>query len=302
MRLEGNDSLVQTDEGRRLSCFLPKTLRREARQRGATALAVGDRVILEPAGEDWRIVEVEPRRSSLSRRRSDRRHPFEDVLVANPDRLLVVAACDQPRLNPRFVDRLLCAGEHAGLECVLVVNKLDLAEPVVYDELTAPYRAAGYPTLGASVVDGRGIDELRGLLAVGLSLLAGKSGTGKSSLLNACDPTFERRVGSVSDYSSKGRHTTTSPELLPVAGGYVADTPGVRVFGLWDVRAAELAELFPEFAGLVDGCRFADCLHRREPGCAVRDAVETGRVYPQRYASYLALLEELEAEARLEYK
>jgi len=304
LRLEGNVCFVDAD-GERLSCFLPKSHRREARRGGGTALAPGDRVSLEPADDAnrglWRIVEVEERRSALSRRRLEARRPGEDVLIANPDRLLVVAACDRPPFNPRFADRLLCAGELHELECLLVLNKLDLVEPGVADESVAPYRAAGYRCLVVSAADGRGIDELRGLLGTGLTLLAGRSGVGKSSLLNACFPDFDLRVGAVSDYSDKGVHTTTSPELFPLGGGYVADTPGVRVFALWGVTVAELAGLFPDIARYSDDCRFGDCRHRSEPSCAVKAAVEAGELDAGRYAGYLTVLEELEAVHRQRY-
>ncbi|MEZ5989314.1 MAG: ribosome small subunit-dependent GTPase A [Planctomycetota bacterium] len=263
------------------------------RKAARNPIAVGDRVRVRLDGEGGgSIEEVLPRTSKLSRA-SAGEGSFEQVLVANLDQALVVSAVADPELQPDLVDRILAGCEREGLRAVLVFNKVDLVPP---DDpgpghWRAFYEALGYRVVPASTVTGQGIDELRDLLADRLSVFCGLSGVGKSSLLNAIQPGLALAVGSISERWREGRHTTTHSSLLRLDnGGHVVDTPGIRNFGLWGVPPRDVGELWVELEPLIPQCRFADCLHVREPGCAVLAAVEDGRVTRQRYESYLEVL------------
>lgn len=268
-------------------------LRGKARQ-GERAVA-GDRVTLDPATLDAEVVAIDavlPRRSLLARRNPEGRG--SRPVAANVDQVLVVTAATDPDPVFQLIDRLLVVAEANEIPAAVIVNKVDLAPAgPVADHLAA----AGYPVLAVSVREGLGIDALRARLATGESVLTGPSGAGKSSILNAIEPGLALRVGEISSRVRRGRHTTTTAVMVPIAaGGFVVDTPGFSEVGLWDLEAGRLAELFPEFRPLVDQCRFGDCRHRAEPGCAVREAVASGAVPTTRQAGYLAILAELEAQ------
>lgn len=275
-------------------------------------LAVGDRVAIAPAddgapeGEPGGvrravIEEVAPRRSALRRVRDFKR---DQVLCANVDRIfIVVAAVDPPYKRP-FIDRLLVGAARDELPTTLVVNKLDLAQDDDYlaliDEDLDVYARLGVPSLRVSAATGEGVEALREALRDRISAVVGPSGVGKSTLLNAVCPGLALRTGEVSEVDGRGRHTTTAAELVRLpGGGFVIDTPGLRAFGLWDLQPDELLIGFQEIEEAAAGCRFTNCGHREEPGCAVRQAVEEGAVDPERYASFLKLRDEVEAEAAL---
>jgi len=272
-------------------------------------VAVGDRVLLSLTGstsgaaEDGVVEDVLPRRSLLTRAAPDDRTGRVHVLAANIDRLVVVAALANPPLRPGLVDRFLVAAARADLPPLVVLNKVDLegalddeGRPLTRD-LLAPYRAAALEVLETSCVTGEGIDALRARLAEGVSLVIGHSGVGKSSLVNAAIPGLSLATGDVTEYHGRGRHTTTSARLVPLpgTGGWLVDSPGLREFALDDVEPADLARLFPGFGALPDACRFSDCLHRKEPGCAVLAAVERGELLRERHETYLRVLGEVEA-------
>lgn len=234
---------------------------------------------------------VRPRRSVLARRAAGE-HRAQPI-AANVDQVLIVAAARAPDPVPRMLDRLLVIAESNALPAVLVVNKIDLA-PAPADALARRYAPAGYQVLPTSVVTGEGLAAVRDLLRGRETVLAGQSGVGKSSLLNALEPALGRRVGEISAKWETGRHTTTAAELLPLAiGGFVVDTPGLREVGTWGVDPERLAPCFPEFRPFLDRCRFADCRHLAEPGCAVRAAAAAGSFDPERLASYARLYEEI---------
>lgn len=271
------------------------------KERARTDLAViGDEVEIE-AG-DRMIVEVLPRRTKLSRLHPGSRAPsergwsdpgrlLEDVLVANLDRVLLVFSASTPRASPRLIDRFLVVAEHNGVEAVLVLSKLDEAESAGWRERFLDYERIGYRVLGTSARSGEGIAEVRELLAGRISALAGPSGAGKSSLLNAVEPGLALAVGAIDDRQRKGRHTTRLAELHPApGGGWVADTPGIRELASFAIPARELGRCFPEMRAVLDRCTFSDCLHEREPGCAVREALATGVIAEARYESYLRQL------------
>jgi ribosome biogenesis GTPase len=262
-------------------------------------VAIGDEVGFVEAGDGTGlIVEILPRRNKLSRPATmPGRRAFEQVIAANVDQVVPVFAAASPPPKWGLLDRYLVAAAAACLPALICINKIDLAAD---DEdlqiMLAVYRRVGYAVHLVSAVTGDGLNDLKRALAGRVSLLVGKSGVGKTSLLNALQPGLGQRVKEVSRGElGKGMHTTTHLEMFPPDfGGALVDTPGVREFSLWDVAKDELAALFPEMAGLVGRCKFGlDCLHDEEPGCAIRRAVMNGAITPQRYQSYMKLLEEL---------
>lgn len=247
-------------------------------------LAPGDRVAIRHE----KVAAIAERRTTLAR--SDPANPHrERVIAANIDVLVVVAAIADPPFRPGLVDRYLVAAVRGGIQPILCVTKVDLCGDTSAADV---YREAGVPVVRCSVATGRGIDELRDLLAGSLAVFAGHSGVGKSSLLNALADEDRARTGLVSDGTGRGRHTTTSSRLHQLKNGArIIDTPGIREFGLGAVTAGEVRAAFPEFAQYV--CRFRDCRHREEPGCGVRTAAEAGGIARGRYASYLRIAGEL---------
>jgi ribosome biogenesis GTPase len=281
-------------------CRLRGRLRKE--RLDTDIVAVGDRVVVEPAGDGTGlIVEVLPRTRVLSRRappaHPDDRRQVEQVIVANPDQAVFVFACAQPAPHLRMLDRLLVAAEAASLPALICANKVDLVTLEQAQALFGLYATIGYEVLYTSAKTGAGVDALRQRLTGKLSVLSGPSGVGKTSLLNAMQPGLGLRVREVSQATTKGRHTTVVPELVPIAGGgYVADTPGLRAMALWDIEPGELEAYFPDIRPFVAECEFSDCTHTHEPGCAVRAAVARGQIHPARYESLLRLRAEIEEE------
>jgi ribosome biogenesis GTPase / thiamine phosphate phosphatase len=273
-------------------------------------IAVGDEVhwVETPEGTGT-IVEVLPRRNKLARRSPvpmPSAMAFEQVIVANVDQVVPVFAAARPEPRWNMLDRYLVTAEAAGLPSVICITKLDLAqdedgkvdEGIV--EAMEEYRRIGYRVIAISSHTGQGLDELREALSGRVSVLLGKSGVGKTSLLNAIQPGLGLRVNEVSQANNKGKHTTTHLEMFPVAlgqdlaSGAIVDTPGVREFGLWGLNEDDLLMAFPEMRPFVGQCRFGlDCNHEDEPGCAVRKAVMSGHISPRRYQSYMRLKEDL---------
>ena len=262
-------------------------------------VAIGDRVRYVEAGYDrGMIVEVLLRDSKLSRPAPvPGRRVFEQVIVSNADLILPVFAVANPTPKWGLLDRYLVSAEAAEIPVLVVINKLDLAwkNPGFDDEIEI-YRRIGYPVLLVSTVTGEGIEGLKQRLQGNQSVMVGKSGVGKTSLLNAIQPGLGQRVKAVSNGElGKGRHTTTHLEMFELdSGGALVDTPGIREFGLWDIKPDELASLFPEMADYVGQCKFGmSCHHDREPGCAIRRAVMAEAISPYRYQSYMNLRREL---------
>lgn len=296
---------------RSLNAVLPASLRRDfdkstrgRHQLGKAIdvdpLAVGDEVRFENIpGGIARIVEVLPRRTILSRRGAQAMpgaQPVEQFIAANTDIVMPVFAAASPPPKWNMLDRYLVAAEAAEIPSIVCITKGDLdggIEEVEFGEVISDYRRIGYRVIMTSIVSGQGLDELRDALKGKTTVLLGKSGVGKTSLLNALIPGFDLRVGDISRATGKGRHTTSVSELFQANGCMLIDTPGVREFGLWDVAPDEVAGLFPEMREYLGGCQFGQsCSHDEEPGCAVRRAVMGGHISPRRYASYLRLREE----------
>ena len=284
---------VRLDDGTLLECRLRGRIKQD---RGTSDLVViGDRVsVAALADGDAMIESVEPRRTRFSRRQPGPRGSWkEDMIVANLDQVLIVFACADPMPHLRMVDRFLVVAEHNEVEAVVVANKVDLVGMAAARDLFAGYEAIGYPVHYVSAREGIGVEELADRLVGRVSVVTGPSGVGKSTLLNAIQPGLRIETGEVSETVHKGRHTTTSAELHPLTapgGGYVADTPGLRELGLWQVPPEELAWCFPEMRDYLGQCAFNDCRHISEPRCAVLAAVAVGRISAARHDSYRRLL------------
>ncbi len=288
VRAQSGFFTVQTGAGR-VTCQLRGRLKK-GRRVGDLA-AVGDRVQItaQPDGSGM-IESVEARSRSLVRLDPRPQGVYQQIILANPDQVLFVFACAHPEPRLRMLDRYLVIAEKQGIPALIVANKTDLVEADRARALFGYYPQLGYPVIYTSVKQGSGLEELQQQLAGRLSGLAGPSGVGKSSLLNAIQPGLGQAVREVSTAINKGKHTTVVRELIALeGGGYVADTPGMRSLALWDTEPEELDGYFPELAPLVEHCQFNDCTHRHEPGCAVRAAVEAGTVHPARYDSYVRL-------------
>lgn len=258
-------------------------------------VAVGDRVVVEMRRQPPPVViEVKERRNWLARRQERKRQT--QIMAANLDQAVIVCACADPPINLRLLDRMIVAAEKAGYRSILVINKVDLLVDVAdLDFIREIYEPLGYPVLLTSVHAGDGIEALRTELRDRISIFYGQSGVGKSALLTAVQPDLELASGEVSSATGKGRHTTTSVSLLRLQeGGFVVDTPGVREFGIDDMDPADVGRCFVEFLPLVDSCKFRRCTHTHEVDCAVKNAVEEEVIDPDRYDSYLRIVESLE--------
>lgn len=286
---------VQVD-GRAILCSLRGNL--AVAETGYTnAAAVGDQVMVREDGAGSGVIEaVLPRRSLLARPDVFDSH-LQQIIVANVDQLLVVSAWREPHIWLELIDRYLIVAERYNLPAIICVNKIDLLEDAAeLDTTMRPYRELGYPIVITSASTGAGIEHLRSLLINQTTVLAGLSGVGKSSLISAVEPGLNLRTSHISDKRQEGRHTTTQATWLPLnTGGAVVDTPGIREFGLSGLYQADLIDFMPDLVEHAPNCRFNNCLHRDEPGCAVRAAATAGQIATSRYDSYLQMLETLPA-------
>jgi ribosome biogenesis GTPase / thiamine phosphate phosphatase len=263
-------------------------------ERSGERVVAGDVVELEPtdaaAGASWAVARVEPRRSVLERK-APGKAPRAKAIVANVDQVLIVFATARPEPHLRMLDRFLVIAEAAELDPLIVINKMDLVGEEEVRRQFAAYPRAGYRILFTAAKQGLGVAELRDALCGRTSALAGPSGVGKSSLLNAVQPGLGLRVGEISEAVNKGQHTTVTAQLIPLeCGGFVADTPGLREVGLWAIDTDQLQFHFPEFEPFLGKCRYPTCSHVHEPGCAVRDAAGTGDIDAGRFDSYLRMM------------
>ena len=286
LEMYGLTCQVRADDGRLFKCAVRGVLKDLSTDQ-RHVIAAGDVVYFRPERDRDGVIErVEPRRSVLCRTSKGR----QQVLVANVDQVLIVSSAAEPVLKPNLIDRLLVEAERVRLPPIICINKIDLVDPADLMPLAGVYGQMGYEVLLVSATAGIGIDRLRRRVAGKSSVVAGQSGVGKSSLLNAIEPELALKVGAVSAENQKGKHTTTSARLIPLAcGGYVVDTPGIRQFQLWDVIPEEVAGYYRDIRPFVGRCRFPDCTHHHEADCAVKDAVADGRLDARRYESYCHL-------------
>lgn len=260
-------------------------------------VSVGDIVFLdvEPDGE-YMITDLKPRKNYIIRK-STNLSKQTHIIAANVDQALLITSLKQPKLKFGFIDRFLMTAEAYGIPAVIVFNKMDLLNEEELDyvqELSQAYQKVGYPSLHISVNDGFGLEIIREMLTDKITLFSGHSGVGKSSLLNAMNATIDTRVSTVSDSNEKGKHTTTFAEMFETAPNtYVIDTPGIKNFGLTDMTPEELKNYFPEMVERSGNCRFSNCIHMNEPGCAVREAYESSELPWFRYEDYLNFFDEI---------
>ena len=289
LRVHGLYSIVEDASGELYKCAtrrILKTLSTDQRH----VVASGDQVFFRPVEnspiKEGFIERVEPRRTIIARDVRGRKH----ILVTNVDQVAIVVSAAEPRLKPNLIDRMIAAAEQSRVRPIICINKIDLIELPELQPLIGVFSQMGYEVLLTSVKNGDGIDRLRQHLHGRATVIAGQSGVGKSSLLNAIDPTLDLRVQEVSRENEKGKHTTTGAQLIPLScGGYVVDTPGIRRFQLWDVIPEEVEGYFRDIRPWINLCRFPNCTHTHESDCAVKNAVADGRLDERRYESYCKL-------------
>jgi ribosome biogenesis GTPase len=277
-------------DGKEYACSIRGVLRSMARD-ARNVVVTGDRVLFRPEGDATQgvIERVEPRHGVLSRGSQGREH----ILVSNIDQVLIVGTAADPDFKPQLIDRYLVSAELRGIQPIICINKIDLVDPRSLLVHVRAYGRAGYTVVLTCTRDGRGIDQLRGLLARRQTAVSGQSGVGKSSLLNCVDNQLGLKTADVSDWSRKGTHTTRRARLVPLSfGGWVCDTPGIRQFELWDVSLEEVDGYYVEFRPFIAYCRFQNCTHTHEDGCGVKEAVAQNLICSSRYNSYLRLRED----------
>ena len=278
-------------DGAMLRCRLRGKLRLKG-VRSTNPVVVGDEAVCEADGGDCVIVDIVPRRNYVIRRASNLSKESH-IIAANVDQALLMVTLRSPETPKEFADRFLVTCEAYKVPAAILLSKIDLQDAEAVAEFRAVYEGAGYRVLEVSAKEGRGVEEVRELLAGRTTLVSGNSGVGKSTLIQTIDPSLDIRTGEISDSHHKGRHTTTFSTMYPLAeGGAVIDTPGIKGFGLLDIDDAELWHYFPEMMRVAPGCRFYNCTHTHEPGCAVVEAVKAGEIAWSRYESYLKILDD----------
>jgi ribosome biogenesis GTPase / thiamine phosphate phosphatase len=292
----GSRYRVLHGEGKITECIIRGKFR-EKNLRTTNPVAVGDNVIFEfEAKRNTGIItEILDRRNYILRKSSNLSKEFQ-IIAANIDRLFLMITIILPETPVEFIDRFLMTAEAYRIPATIIINKTDLygeAEIKRMEYLATIYTRIGYEILPLSINKNQGIDILRTRMKDKINLIAGNSGVGKTTLINALNPKLDLKTESISDYHKQGKHVTTFPEMHPLPfGGFIIDSPGLRGFGVIDIERNEIYHFFPEIFRISKGCRFYNCLHLDEPGCAVRTAVENGTIDPLRYRSYINILED----------
>ena len=289
LSVRGLNSDVEDEEGNVFTCAIRGVLKSLATDLQNVVVA-GDDVMFEPIGNEGQgvIASVEPRRNFISRTSRSRQH----VIVSNVDQILIMASAAEPGLKPNLVDRFLVSAEKSQIQPIICINKIDLVPPADLQPVAGIWGQLGYQVVFVSATANLGIDYLRDLLRGKDSVVCGQSGVGKSSLLNAIEPDLNLRVGRVSRDNQKGRHTTTTAQLVSLTmGGHIIDTPGIRQFQLWDIVPEEVDGFFRDIRPYVGLCKFPDCTHIHEEHCAVKDAVADNQIDVRRYESYFQIRE-----------
>ncbi len=293
IRSTGSWYEVQTPEGEVVSCRIRGKLRLKG-VRSTNPVVVGDVVRCQRDDESYVIFDIEPRRNYVIRRASNLSKESH-IIAANIDRALLITTLFQPETAREFIDRFLVTCEAYKIPVVIALAKIDLAreDAEAVEDFKFTYQSAGYRVIELSALKGEGVEQIREIVAEGTTLLSGNSGVGKSTLIQSLDPSLDVRTGEISSSHHKGKHTTTFSTMYRMAGGgAIIDTPGIKGFGLIDIEGAELWHYFPEMISRAGDCRFYNCTHTHEPGCAVAEAVKAGEIAYSRYESYLKILDE----------
>jgi ribosome biogenesis GTPase len=296
--IESTGSWYKVDTGNDIiSSRLPGKFRLDKRE-VTNPITVGDKVDLEINNDgSGNILKIYNRENYITRQATHGKRG-EHILVSNLDQAFVIQSIRKPKMNEGFINRFLVTCEAYEVKPGIIINKMDLAtkgDIQFVEEMIGVYSSLGYPVYTCSIEDDKSIEYLKSLFAEQISAFIGPSGVGKTSILNAIDPGYNLKVGEISASSNKGKHTTTFARLIPLnIGGYVADTPGIREFGLVNIEDWELSLYFPEMLEPRENCKFNTCTHIHEPGCGVIEAFEEGKIDPNRYNSYINMLESLE--------
>lgn len=294
MKSTGSWYTVRREDGGMAECRIRGKFRTEG-IRTTNPVAVGDVVELEQGSDGCVIIGIRERRNYIIRK-STNLSKEAHIIASNVDLALLIVTVNHPVTSTVFIDRFLATAEAYNIPAALVFNKTDLydaEDTAMLGGLMAIYRAIGYPCYPVSAVTGKNVEEVRALLKDKTTVLSGMSGVGKSSLINRIEPGLTLRVAEISDAHDSGKHTTTFAEMFPLSqGGFIIDTPGLRSFGMIDMKKEELSHFFPEIFARSEECRFYNCSHTHEPGCAVIKAVEEDEISESRYVSYLSMMEE----------
>lgn len=296
----GSNYMVLTDDGQTVACKIKGNFRLKG-IRTTNPVAVGDRVTITGTNDETNyITAIEPRRNYIIRKATNLSKQGH-ILAANLDQVCLVVTLFHPVTSTTFIDRFLTTAEAYRVPAVIVINKIDLLEgddeALEYlDAVAYLYESIGYPVVKLSARTGEGIDTLRSMLDGKTTLFSGNSGVGKSTLINDLIPGLDLATAEISDTHDTGMHTTTFSEMFEIpglsAGSYIIDTPGVKGFGTLEFDRHEVSHFFPEIFKIGGGCRYGDCTHTHEPGCAVREALEDHRIAESRYTSYLSILDD----------
>lgn len=288
----GSRYLVRAENGKILDCVLKGKLRLDGRKT-TNPVAVGDKVDIENEGEDTVISNIYPRKNYIIRK-SINLSKQAQILASNLDQAILVATLVEPRTSLGFIDRFLITAEAYSIPAKIIFNKADILNEgllKLQQEIIDIYSKIGYECIVVSGVNGKNLEKVKALLKNKTTLVSGHSGVGKSTLINAIEPTLNLKTGEISAAHSKGMHTTTFAELHELRfGGFIIDTPGIKELGLVEMKKEEVGHYFPEIRERMQGCKFNNCIHENEPNCAIKIAVEKGEISEERYHSYIGIL------------
>ena len=283
---------VITESGDKLKCEVRRKVKSEAD--ATTPVAVGDDVLLSPSHEGSAIIEKVLERRTAFFRPAVGQETIKQVIAANLDKLAIVSSITSPKLKTGLIDRFLISAQLGKLQPLIIINKIDLPKPAEFETVFSAYKSLGIKVFPTSCETGEGIQDLKQAMRGYKTILVGHSGVGKSSIINQLVPGLDLKTATISKSTNRGKHTTAHIELFELpSGGFLADSPGLKVMGIWDVEKGELQYYYAEFEKYNGTCRFKDCAHIHEPDCAVKQALETGEIENFRYENYLAILESL---------